>query len=146
MKNKIRLYRFFGATHYKGGLFPEYADSNIDWTTSREEAETAYRSCSIKNFDKYKIEEAKFENQFSEGDEFCFLWLMLETCEVDKSAWQAHRTWKGEYAEDFIGNNCDWNFETIEERGMYFNGRNMSKKKFDSIIYSDHVKPEYVTV
>lgn len=140
---KIRLYRFFGATHYKGGLFPEYANNMVDWKKSREEAENAYRSCNISNFNPYEIEQSKEANAFSEGDEFSFLWLMLETCEVNISAWAALKTHTGEYAEDYIGNDCDWNFETIEERGIYFNGRNMSKKKFDSIIYSDHVKPEY---
>ena len=147
MKNstsKIRLYRFNGGTHYKGSIFPEYPNNmDFNWCETIEEAEKPYRECSIKNIDADKLEESKLFNSVNDGDEFLFIWLMLETCEVSVEAWEAEQLQIGEYACDYIGNDCDWNFETIEERGIYLNGKTMSKKMFDKIIYAKHTKPKY---
>ena len=145
MKNKkIRLYRFNGGTHYRGSLFPEYPNNmNFNWCEKIEDAEKPYRECNITNFDSDKLEENKLFNSVKDGDEFMFIWLILETCEVSIEAWKADQNYTGKYAQDFIGNDCDWNFKTIEERGIYLNGKKMSQKIFDKIIYSKFEKVKY---
>lgn len=134
---KVKLYRYEGQTHFDGGCFPPYDHRCTEWSDNLQEQVNLYNSASLEHFEGGDIDDWKFENRFCLKKDFIFFWCMLHEIEVPLKDWeQAKSTGNYEYIPYIV----NFDYKAIAERGIYLNGKNMSKKVFESIIYEPYKK------
>jgi hypothetical protein len=139
----VKLYRYEGATHYKGGCYPPYDNRNTEWSDNKQQQIDLFNTAKVEHFkdsnsggDDCQIEEIKYNNTISVlKKEFMFFWCMLHEIEVPLEAWE-----KAKKTDDYeeLPYLVDFNYNEIAERGIYINGLNMSEKAFDSVVYEPY--------
>lgn len=133
----IKLYRYDGQTHYRGGCFPAYDTRCTDWSDNKQEQVDLYNSAKTEHFTAgakdYTIPEMKHSNRFcTNKKEYLFFWCMLHEIEVPIKDWlEAKRTDNYEPLPYLM----DYDYTELAQRGIYPNGKDMSEKVFDSIVY-----------
>ncbi len=129
----IKIYRYDSGCHCEGGLFPPYDNRQTDWSANKQEQIDLYNSASVQFFDKDELEEMVFYNKTKPKDKpIMFIWCFLFEIEVPLKEWE-----KCLKEDDFeiLPYLVDYNYTDLAEKGIYPNGRNMSKKMLDSIVY-----------
>lgn len=138
---KVKLYRYEGATHYNGGCYPPYDNRNTEWSDNKKQQIDLYNTAKVEHFkdtndDDFHIEEMKYNNSTRVlKKEFMFFWCMLHEIEVPLEAWEKAKE-TGDYEQ--LPYLVDFNYNEIAERGIYVNGLNMSEKAFDSVVYEPY--------